>query len=153
MNEEEREPNLSRLVLEHPALFRGSEPDVPSYVSPGWNELIGKLCTDLEHAAGADVGMLRVRQIKEKFGVLRLYWQLDEEGDVAIDAISPRGAQAVAAVFDEPDAVLRQRIRGLVDAAESKSTETCETCGRPGRLASDGGWWRTRCPIHTKGDE
>ena len=62
-------------------------------------------------------------QIKEKFGTPRMYYPKDEKA------------------------------RAVVDCAESRlSGRICETCGAPGRLGEDRGWWRTRCPIHEEKD-
>ena len=64
--------------------------------------------------------LVRVSQVKEKFGTLRFYYS---GGD---DYIS-----------------------GLVSMAESMSAATCEECGKPGRTNS-GGWLRTLCEEHAK---
>lgn len=58
-------------------------------------------------------------QVKEKFGGLRFYY---DGGD--------------------------ERIRGMEQVAESMSTRTCETCGKPGKLITNG-WWYTACEEHT----
>jgi len=150
---EDQDPNLARLVAAHPKLFRGTGPDIPSHVSPGWYDLIDRLCSDIEEVAGPDISRVRIRQVKEKFGTLRFYWALDGAGDTHIDLISERGVQPLVDQVQEPDGELRKRIRELLDACEGASAETCERCGKPGRLGSDGGWWRTRCPEHSKGDE
>ena len=57
-----------------------------------------------------------VGQIKEKFGGLRVY--LD-------------GASAEQ--------------HAIVEAAETRASKTCETCGKPGTLRSKSGWIRTAC--------
>lgn len=59
-------------------------------------------------------------QIKEKFGGLRFYYT---GGD--------------------------SYIRGLVDFAESISYTTCETCGNPGTLKTEG-WWYVSCEKHKR---
>lgn len=61
-----------------------------------------------------------VYQIKEKFGQLRIYL----------------GADAP------------QWLDDMVTNAECLSNYTCETCGRPGRMRSSGGWMTTRCDEH-----
>lgn len=59
-----------------------------------------------------------VRQIKEKFGGLRFYY---DGGDDTVD--------------------------GMVRMAESWAAVTCETCGAPGHQRG-GGWIRTLCDVH-----
>ena len=58
----------------------------------------------------------RVSQIKEKYGTLRFYL-----GSANGDA------------FD------------IADMAESLSEITCETCGDPGKVRNNNGWYMTRC--------
>ena len=57
-----RDPNrLADLVDRHPRLFRGQAPE-RSHLSPGWFDLVDKLCLDLE-ALTADDLPLRVAQV------------------------------------------------------------------------------------------
>ncbi|MBA3857952.1 MAG: hypothetical protein C0507_13695 [Cyanobacteria bacterium PR.3.49] len=60
----------------------------------------------------------RVKQVKEKFGTLRFYM------GVAHDAI-----------------------RAAIDRAEQESAQTCEDCGKPGKVRS-GGWISVLCDEH-----
>ena len=61
-------------------------------------------------------------QIKEKFGGLRFY----------VDSASPELFQAI-------------------DLAEAASFNTCEDCGEPGKLRTEGRYWiRTLCDEHAK---
>ena len=64
-----------------------------------------------------------VRQIKEKFGGLRFYY---DGGDKHID--------------------------GMVRMAEVWAHKSCEECGNPGKVRS-GGWIRTLCDKHAKENE
>lgn len=58
-----------------------------------------------------------VIQVKEKFGGLRVYC------DYSTD-----------------------EIEDLIMKAEEESYRTCEICGKPGKMCSDGGWMKTLCP-------
>lgn len=58
-----------------------------------------------------------VMQVKEKFGGLRFYIGCGS-----------------SEIFDR------------IDQAEDESLKTCEACGRPGELRSNGGWLKTLCP-------
>ena len=83
---------LRHLIDAHPLLFRGSPPDVPSHVPPGWYALIDQLCTDIEAALGPEAcGTFEVRQIKEKFAELCFYYRLGESEDRHIDMVSTAG--------------------------------------------------------------
>jgi hypothetical protein len=63
------------------------------------------------------------RQIKEKFGTLRFYY--DGGNDY---------------------------IRGLESMADSMSARICETCGKPGKRTT-GGWIKTLCDEHAQEKE
>lgn len=63
---------------------------------------------------------VEILQVKEKFGVLCFY---------------------VASASDD--------LRAAIAAAERQSTRTCEQCGAPGRLYTDG-WLRTACLKHRR---
>jgi len=58
-------------------------------------------------------------QVKEKFAMLRFYYtSATEEG------------------------------ANLIDKAEEMSGYICETCGKPGKLREDLGWYKTLCEKH-----
>lgn len=82
-------------------------------VCDGWRDLVCGLLADLE-AMG--LPELRITQVKEKFGLLRVYVN--------------NGNETVAA-----------RIKMAVEV----SAETCEACGAPGTLDHVGGWYGVRC--------
>jgi hypothetical protein len=145
MYEDEVDPFLKQLVVNHPGLFRGEDASIWSYVSPGWFGIIDKLCSDIEEISGPDVARIEVQQIKEKFGTLRFYWVLVDEGDSNIDVIVDHDRHGISPEREAADDGLRLRISALVRACEKASASICERCSRPGNLDSDGGWWRTRC--------
>lgn len=146
------DPQLVRLVEAHPLLFRGKAPRVFSYVSPGWYDLIDKLCSDIEEVLGTDgCKKFEVEQIKEKFGVLRFYWKLDGYRQLHVDAIGGQGHLHFVGVAKErgkagaaQDSVAAQ-VTALVDATCEASETICETCGALAQLRKRGGWLTTRC--------
>lgn len=125
-----------RMHERYPELF--SEPYGGFAIGAGWWPIIEALCgqisgyTKWRNSTRAallkdnpynakipdDVPQVVVRQIKEKFGGLRFY-------------------------YDGGDA----RIHGMVTMAECWAASTCETCGAPGKPRS-GGWLRTLCDHH-----
>lgn len=93
----------------------------------GWEAIVDTLRRDLAELDPE----LRVEQVKQKFGGLRVY----------VAAGDPSVAAAV---------------RDRIAEAESASSRTCEVCGRPGRLRTDRPWAATLCDEHaesTDGDE
>lgn len=87
---------------------------VASSMYDGWHDLVAKMLNDL-----FDLGWDgQLRQIKEKFGSLRVYVLNTDE------AINARIAEA-----------------------EDESTRTCRVCGAPGELRH-GGWIKVLCDKH-----
>lgn len=87
-----------------------------------WKDFIGPGWHTLAIQAIDEIEKNRgwIVQVKEKFGGIRIYTQ---GGDLeAIDTI--------------------------VRAAEEKSQQTCEECGKPGTIMDVGGWYKTRCEDH-----
>jgi len=95
-------------------------------IGEGWWPIIELLCSNIQshidwkNKKTFQVEQVVVRQIKEKFGGLRFYY---DGGD------------------DE--------ISGMVQMVESIASITCETCGAPGKSRS-GGWIRTLCDQHSQ---
>lgn len=86
----------------------------------GWHNLLDALCADIiKLAKEENVRFPVVRQIKEKFGTLRFYMDL------------------------ETDAMYER-----ICEAELESSKTCERCGEPGELTAVDGWYSTLCAEH-----
>lgn len=113
---------------EFPNLF--NEPYGGFAVGPGWWPILEALCRQIHHYVkwkqeekekynrGDGCPDVVVRQIKEKFGGLRFYY---DGGDATIS--------------------------GMVRMAECWAAHSCEECGKPGKSRS-GGWIRTLCDEH-----
>jgi hypothetical protein len=96
-------------------------------VNKGWWPLIDELCKNIKEELDNNlelVGKVYAVQVKEKFGGLRFYLSAGTE-----------------------------KILELVDKAECKSYETCETCGQPGKLRTDLSWQLTLCDEHYEGEK
>jgi hypothetical protein len=121
-NEIEYDAFVHRMETEYPKMF--SEPYGGFAISEGWWVIIERLCSNIQHHLDWKnketevVPQVVVRQIKEKFGGLRFY-------------------------YDGGDA----EISGMVRMAESWAGISCETCGERGKRR-DGGWIRTLCDKH-----
>lgn len=83
-------------------------------VGPGWHDLLGRLHAEL---AAVDPGYQTV-QVKEKFGLLRVYLRRT------------------------PD-----EFRNIVSRFEALSGQVCENCGKPGecKASTPHGWIKTLC--------
>jgi hypothetical protein len=90
----------------------------------GWYPIIESLCLRLEKTEKS----VRLVQVKEKFGGLRVYWESDHD---------PGDAES-------------QCIHGLILGMEKWASHTCELCGLPGTFRNEPGrhWIRTLCNYH-----
>lgn len=110
----------------------------------GWFPLLERMFAEIREAIppGREHEW-NVRQIKEKFGGLRVYW------DFGSAHRKLRGEEAVA----EVDRIRRQ-IDMAVTLAEFRADRTCDVCGSPGWHVVRGrpqGWHMTRCRAHADG--
>ena len=92
-----------------------SEDEAVNSVGQGWESLVRRVYTCIKDM-GVTVG---VRQVKEKFGGLRIYTEYHDE----------------------------QLEKIIIDVGK-ESFKICEKCGNPGSLVKKNGWYRTRCNDH-----
>ena len=92
--------------------------------NPGWYPLVEKLLLDIR-ALPKDDGLVRINQIKEKFGGLRFYAEVSGSEEY------------------------KERVRGMIEQAEKEASHTCEFCSEPGTFRT-GGWMRVTCDKHSK---
>lgn len=128
MNENNYDQFVEDLEKKFPNLF--TQPYGGVCVGEGWWPIIGALCSQIDshvkwkqeqkekYGNGDGCPDVTIRQIKEKFGGLRFYY---DGGDDMVD--------------------------GMVRMAESWAARSCEECGKPGKSRS-GGWIRTLCDEH-----
>ena len=139
-NDQEREA-LAQLMHEFPRVFNGEQP-ASSYLSPGWVALVRELLRDIDALIG-DEQDFRILQLKEKFGTLRFYYQVDGRKTINADLFLPEGTKRIQIPpqdVDERFVKLRERVA----KAEADSAHICERCGAPGVLEK-AGWWKVRC--------
>lgn len=140
--------SLQALADRHPGLFRGSLPQ-HSYLEAGWFDLLNHLCSDVEKVLGDQSAQFRIRQIKEKYGRLRIYWSLElPTSETHIEINKGRDS---ARITMRPSSPMHDTIAALVDAAEKQSASKCQECGHPGRLLVLDDWWAAVCDEHSRG--
>ena len=72
------DPELQKLIERFPRLFRGAQPVVWSHVPVGWTAIVRTLFAGIDALLNDEQARcLKVGQIKEKFGTLRLYFSFD----------------------------------------------------------------------------
>lgn len=91
-------------------------------VSAGWLPLVYELFACLEDLQQGSGEAVRISQVKQKFGSLRVYLGVGKKIDDDLDL--------------------------LESLFERLSIKTCDICGAVGSLKSDEGYFCTRCPNH-----
>ena len=115
--------NSKKLYDKYPGLFH--ENPVDFACNDGWFDLLNRLCGILSSYAGKeDNEYIRFGQVKEKFGLLRIYLDFGDD-------ITPR---------------YRAMAEGAAEMVESASGLICEQCGEKGQRTKKGGWINTLCP-------
>jgi len=106
----------------------------------GWHPRVMQLLDDITVALPPEhLARFRIFQIKEKFGGLRLYFEVrsahssDGDGD----------GDSAPSEDDVPFPA--QIVRDLIDAANEDCNHICQRCGQEGVLAEERGWWRVLC--------
>ncbi|MBX5160431.1 hypothetical protein HJB89_25435 [Rhizobium sp. NZLR8] len=124
----DRETFIAQLRQEHSRIL---PPHVEFAVEDGWLQLIADRLRDAETILEKHgwINRAGIRQIKEKFGELRIY-------------IRPR-------TEDEsyPDE-LAAEMEGLRRVVADNSAYTCEICGDLGEIGNFGGYYQCLCPRH-----
>ena len=109
----EQEPTwITEIKARFPPLFRSLHP-YGFAVGDGWRVIVTRLCEQLDELG---LPQLRITQIKEKFGDLRVYAKGGDE-----------------------------RTAALIEEAEILAGTVCEWCGAPGAKLG-GGRLLTLCP-------
>lgn len=149
----DQDPNILRLVAEHPALYRGQPPYVWSFVPDGWYPIVDELCSEIEVQLGPEgCADFAVVQVKEKFAALSFYYRYPaEEGSgepviLAADGVQSLRSSGVAIDVERN----RSKLRALVDHADERCASTCQRCGAPGQRRNLGGWLATLCDEHER---
>lgn len=116
-------------------------------IGPGWLPEIEAVCAYLDENLldPRERALFSWRQIKEKFGGLRMYYRHRLELPPAENSTEQA---ELAAVLELPSAT-RDMIHTRVNQAEQHCGQTCEICGQPGQLLKDD-WYRVRCAEHAR---
>jgi hypothetical protein len=115
------------LKARYPYQFEG-QPISMSF-SRGWFDLFAQLCEDIDKTLGEDKRGFHWIQIKEKFGAVRVYYQIDPDTNDR-----------------EPE--IAQQLMDLTMAAEVTSEHVCASCGRPGSISGTSRWKLALCDEH-----
>jgi hypothetical protein len=115
-------------------------------IGPGWWHLFTDFCERLEGVLRhhGEVEKWYIRQVKEKFGELRIYVRPAPYERPDID-----GFMEWVDDIDPPEPTPVQEMIGIIkEQIVGRANRTCEECGEPGELRVIDGWYSTCCDKH-----
>lgn len=147
------DPKIDALIERFPRIFKGAQPYAWSDLPQGWTELAERLFADVDRMLDDEAAKaFEVRQIKEKFGGLRVYWRFAEQETTAIDVFDTGSLGHLVLQPVEPTALFT-RIRLRVQEAADEAARTCQHCGNGSATANNSGLVATLCgPCRTQQD-
>ena len=113
-------------------------------ISDGWFSIIWGMCEEIKETYAQErkeVDFVPV-QIKEKFGALRVYYDVNGEKK-AIHAFDFLGTGFIR--IKSGNSEFYGKISDIVSKWENRSAATCEECGKEGVLRKDLRWLKTLC--------
>lgn len=133
---------LKDLQTRYPYQFAG--PTISLDFARGWFPLFVQLCEDIDHALGPDKRGFHWRQVKQKFGQARVYFQLGTD--------KGKGNNNDSESEDRQDfegrAELMKQLLQLQRAMESACARRCAACGEVGTVRAQSGSMLALCDLH-----
>lgn len=118
---------IDALIERFPRIFKGTQSYAWSALPPGWTQLAERLFADIDRVLDDEAARaFEVRQIKEEFGALRVYWRFAKEENTAIDVADRFDTLILDPVDPTP---LFAQIRARVKQARVEAASTCQYCG------------------------
>ncbi len=154
--------NTNKLWEKYPIIFAGRYLSLQESLIPfgfehgdGWYNIIDELCENITTLIGNKDIKVTAVQVKEKFGGLRFYYDIESSNTFMskINSIVSTfmfkkkwGTQYWTFIHFKQKfyKTTEEKIRYATRDAESKSYETCELCGEPGKTRGKG-WVTTQC--------
>jgi hypothetical protein len=142
--------NFDDLKAKYPRLIK---PDFVFECGVGWLGIFDRYFGEVDALLPTDIQWSN-RQIKEKFGTLRLYCEALWPGKkptaiFAVDFLNV-GLSHRREGDDGEYAEIDKKLAWARYLAEGRSGHTCEVCGKRGVLRQDYGWYFTACEEHAK---
>lgn len=115
-------------------------------INRGWWPLLTDFAEQLEGVLKhhGEIGRWYVRQVKEKFGEMKIYVRPAPYERLDVDGFSEWVDD-----IDPPKPTPVTEIIGIIkDQVIGRAAHTCEECGEPGEMRVVDGWYGTCCEWH-----
>jgi len=103
----------------------------------GWFDLLWKMSEKLE---ALNFKSLKITQVKEKFGTLRVYYDVSEP-NIYFKKKTAKNRRRKNRFWK----TVNYKIDQIIFEAEKSSSKTCEACGKPGKRLGKSSWSRINC--------
>jgi hypothetical protein len=120
------EPRVADFFRAHPDRV----PRVHSFVPAGWDDPVADALAALLEVERSTGVALRIAQIKEKLGGLRIYVDVDEASAGALEIVKSTAVSTRLRSAAMPGSV-RERVHAIVDQAADRADGCCIRCGAP----------------------
>lgn len=142
--ESKRDPQRE-LIDKFPRLFRNEQPELGIEIGVGWLQILTRLFRQIDETlTDEQAKRITVRQVKQKFAGLRVYYSVDEQRKLTLDIISNDGVQTIRPAPSDEDGFPGSKIDALIWQAAADARVTCEWCGAPGSLRG-AAWIHVAC--------
>ena len=111
----------------------------------GWSNLIDETCAKLEKYK------ICFTQVKEKFGGIRLYYRWRVEDYTPFEKFKKRIYYSKIGKFLIKAFKIKTEdeiVFDIIMDAEHKSYDTCEICGKEGKISDKARWYKALCKTH-----
>ncbi len=146
---------LRELEAKYPYMFSGDHIGIS--VARGWLPMFSALCEEIDKELGADKQGFHWRQVKEKFGSGRFYYQFGRtKQPMRIDLTSPGGVLSFKAQ-DKPRSAKNEKhevqtmVGLMISKAEAITSKTCIVCGQgPAKIDISESYLLVLCEEHAR---
>lgn len=147
--------SLAALRSRYPYQFNGTELGVA--VAKGWLPIFAQLSAGVDLALGDDKQGFHWRQVKEKFGSARFYYQFARRHpELRLDIQAPDGVlsralpvkRSIRTDHDHSFEQVNTVIRRLAAEAEAATQRVCLVCGKEGRADTNADYIMVLCLEH-----
>lgn len=132
---------VAEFLRDHPMF----EPQIDGHGPPGWDEPVAQALTEIAALSEAAGTTVRIDQIKEKFGRLRIQLHVDEPSATGSHLINGMPGHDHFRTGALPGSV-SDAVQRIVDAAAQRAGCVCIRCGGPATRTL--GLYRF-CDLHT----